>query len=261
MTQSALINIMKTAALKAAKPLMRDFNEISELQSSSKSPDGFMKVAQEKATKMIVDILSRARPDFGIKYYNKMILSTENDAGTYWFITPICGLENFRHAIPTWAIQISCIENGKAIAALTYDPVADELFNTDLGNGAYLNSNRIRTSRKKDLDSSILIGHLPVKDPKKATFDSDQTQRMALAKKQIAHRTLGCPALTYCYVAAGRFDAAFGHLQLKEMILNAALFTKESGGFEQNKLDDSTQYLLIGNDKILAELKPILSGS
>ena len=64
--RSANINIMVRAAENAGKALIRDFNEIEQLQLSKKSPTLFMKKAKEHAAKLIFEELEGKRPDFKI---------------------------------------------------------------------------------------------------------------------------------------------------------------------------------------------------
>jgi len=252
---SPLVNVMTGAAEKAARPLIRDFNEIMALQSSTKPLDHFFKVAQDKATQTIIEFLSQARPDFGIKSYNEMLKEPDFPSKSYWFITSVCGIKNYMHAFPTWAIQISCIENDQAIACVVFNPILNESFIANKGSGAYLNSHRLRTSKRKTLDHHVLIGDLPVSDPTKTEFKKHNSEIAKLTQKAIIARTIGCPALTYCYVAAGRMDAAFGYIANKEVGLNAELFMTESGGFHHNDLTAPLKRILIGNDQILTPLK------
>lgn len=256
---SALINVMTAAAEKAARPLVRDFTELSALQASSKPLDHFLKLAKEKATQNLTDALSTARHDFGIKCYGEVLKASSHPNGAYWFITPICGSQNYLHAIPTWAIQITCIEKGEAVASVVFAPMVDELYVASKGAGAFLNTQRLRASRRQDLNHQAMIGLLPVSDPAKPEFKTHHTQMTQLMQLRVNVRTLGSPALTYCYVAAGRMDAAFGYAVNREVAMAAALFTTESGGFNANKIDTGLKQVMIGNDKMLNALKKQLA--
>ena len=64
-TGSALINIMASAAMKAARGLTRDFNEVENLQVSRKGPGNFVSAADHRAEKIIYQELQKSRPDFG----------------------------------------------------------------------------------------------------------------------------------------------------------------------------------------------------
>ena len=61
---SAIINVMNTAAIKAAKGLVRDFGELEHLQVSRKGLGDFVSVADKRCEKTLIYELSKARPDY-----------------------------------------------------------------------------------------------------------------------------------------------------------------------------------------------------
>ena len=63
--RSALINVMTSAALKAARGMIRDFGEVEQLQVSVKGPGDFVTQADLKAEKTLRVELTRARPGYG----------------------------------------------------------------------------------------------------------------------------------------------------------------------------------------------------
>ena len=60
-----------------------------------------------------------------------------------WIIDPIDGTSNFLNAIPQFAISIGYEENNQIKNGLIYDPIKNELFFAETGNGAFLNNSRI----------------------------------------------------------------------------------------------------------------------
>ena len=50
--RSALINAMTNSARKAARGLLRDFNEVEHLQVSKKGPSDFVSAADRRAAKL-----------------------------------------------------------------------------------------------------------------------------------------------------------------------------------------------------------------
>jgi myo-inositol-1(or 4)-monophosphatase len=53
MAGTALINVMTSAARKAARSLVRDFGEVEQLQVSVKGPANFVSAADHKAEDII----------------------------------------------------------------------------------------------------------------------------------------------------------------------------------------------------------------
>jgi myo-inositol-1(or 4)-monophosphatase len=56
---------MIDAARKAAKGLLRDFGEVTQLQVSKKGPADFVSAADLKAEQVLFEELSRSRPGYG----------------------------------------------------------------------------------------------------------------------------------------------------------------------------------------------------
>ena len=75
---SAQINIISRACMKASKSLIRDFGEIENLQVSAKGPGDFVSSADKRTEKIIIDELQKAHPDFGIITEESGIINKSN---------------------------------------------------------------------------------------------------------------------------------------------------------------------------------------
>ena len=142
------LNIMIKASEKASKILIRDFGEVEKLQVSKKGPTDFVSNADFRAEKIIIEELKKAKPNYSI-------LSEENgsevnkDLKNTWIIDPIDGTFNFLHGVPHFAISIALKSNNEIISGIIFDPIKNELFYAEKDNGAFLNNQRIRVSKKK----------------------------------------------------------------------------------------------------------------
>ena len=209
---SANLNIMIKAAEKASRALIRDFGEIEKLQVSIKGPTDFVSNADLKAEKIIIEELKKARP-----YYS--ILSEEDgsetnkDKNNTWIIDPIDGTTNFLHGIPHFAISIALKSNNEIVAGLIYDPIKDEMFYAEKENGAFFNNQRIRVSKKRDLNKCLFATGGLLKD-----------------HLDLPLRKSGSAALDMAYVAAGRYDGYFQNdLNLWD-IAAGIIILREAGG-------------------------------
>ena len=63
---SANLNIMIKACEKASKLIIRDFGELEKLQVSKKGPNDFVTNSDIKTEKIIIDELSKGRPNYSI---------------------------------------------------------------------------------------------------------------------------------------------------------------------------------------------------
>ena len=162
--RSSLINVMEKAARKAARGLLHDFGEVEQLQVSRKGPADFVSAADIKAEKTLRFELEKARPDFGfILEEGGEVASKDNEHR--WLIDPLDGTTNFLHGIPHFCINIAVEKfqkrpSGKLrreiIAGITFDPIRDELFWAEKGQGAYLNERRLRVSGRTKLAESLV---------------------------------------------------------------------------------------------------------
>ena len=206
------LNIMIKASEKASKILIKDFGEIEKLQVSKKGPSDFVTNSDLKTEKIIIEELKKAKPNYSI-------LSEENgieynkDKNNTWIIDPIDGTINFLHGVPHFAISIALKSNNEIISGLVFDPIKNEMFFAEKNNGAFFNNQRIRVSKKTEINNCLFAtgGKLDI-------------------EPQLLYRKSGCAALDLAYVASGRYDGYFQcDLNLWD-IAAGILLVKEAGG-------------------------------
>ena len=205
------LNIMIKASEKASKILIRDFGEIENLQVSKKGPTDFVTNSDLKTEKIIIEELKKAKPNYSILSEEN---GTENnrDKDNTWIIDPIDGTINFLHGIPHFAISIALRSKNELISGLIYDPIKNEMFYAEKNNGAFFNNQRIRVSKKNNLDECLFCTG-------EKNFETD-----------IPFRKSGCAALDMAYVASGRYDGYFqNNLNLWDIAAGIVL-VKEAGG-------------------------------
>src|SRR5690606_31085843 len=105
MARSAIINVMVQAAMKAGRPLARDFGEVQNLQVSLKGPSDYVSQADRKAEEIIYTELKRARPGYSFLMEERGSVEGE-DAQHRWIVDPLDGTTNFLHGIPFFAVSI-----------------------------------------------------------------------------------------------------------------------------------------------------------
>ena len=209
---SSNLNVMIQAGEKASKLLIRDFGEIEKLQVSKKGPSDFVTNSDLKTEKIIIEELKKAKPHYSI-------ISEENgiednkDKNNTWIIDPIDGTVNFLHGIPHFAISIALKSKEEIISGIIFDPIKNEMFYAEKDNGAYFNNQRIRVSKKNEINDCLFVtGGKIKKEP------------------DLPYRKSGCAALDMAYVASGRYDGYFqNNLNLWD-IAAGILLVKEAGG-------------------------------
>ena len=256
---SANINIMVKACRKAAKTLIRDFGEIENLQVSIKGPGDFVTASDKKVEKILIDELQKARPNYSI--LSEEIGKINNDESFKWIIDPIDGTANFLHGIPHFAISIGLEHDGEIICGIIYDPIKDEMFVAEKGNGSYLNNQRIRVSSRSKLENCIIFTGGPKIGVKNRELFLKEYNNVS-SKVPTTIRKLGSASLDMAYVAAGRCDG-FWQRDLKYWDIAAGIIlVRESGGFvtdfkgEKGYMQNKT--ILVTNSKINNEMIEIL---
>jgi myo-inositol-1(or 4)-monophosphatase len=135
---------------------------------------------------------------------------------------------NYAHNIPIFSVSIAYASTGDLRLAAVYDPMRDEMFSAERGQGAHLNGRRLRVSGALELQKSLLVTGFPY-DAWNSKFDNFGNF-VKFAKLSQGVRRLGSAALDLSYVAAGRFDG-FWELSLSPWDVAAGgLICAEAGG-------------------------------
>lgn len=228
MPRSALINVMVQAAMKAGRGLVRDFGELENLQVSTKGPGDFVSAADLRAEKVLRSELARVRPGYGF-LMEESGHDPGSDATHRWIVDPLDGTTNFLHAIPLFAISIALEREGRIVAALVYNPVANELFTAEAGAGAFLNDRRIRVAQRRSLADAVVTCGIP--HGGRGDHETFLRDFAMVMDKVAGIRRTGAAALDLAWVAAGRFDGFFErHLSAWD-IAAGELLVSEAGGY------------------------------
>ena len=251
---------MVKACRNASKILIRDFGEIENLQVSTKGPGNFVTASDKKVEKILIDELQKARPTYSI--LSEEIGEINNDKSFRWIIDPIDGTTNFLHGIPHFAISVGLEHNEEIICGIIYDPIKDEMFTAEKGNGAYLNNKRIRVSSRSKLEDCIIYTGGPKRDSINRESAIEEYKKFS-SKVFIPIRQLGSASLDMAYVAAGRCDG-FWQRNLNYWDIAAGIvIVKESGGFitdfDGENLYMQNKTILVTNSKINKEMAKVLN--
>tara|TARA_Y100001970_G_scaffold287523_1_gene412395 strand:- start:990 stop:1730 length:741 start_codon:yes stop_codon:yes gene_type:complete len=221
---SANLNVMIKASEKASKILIRDFGEIENLQVSRKGPNDFVTNSDIKTEKIIIDELKKAKPNYSI-ISEEYGVEINKDKKNTWLVDPIDGTLNFLHGIPHFAISIALKSNNEIVSGMIFDPIKNELFFAEKNNGAYYNNQRIRVSKKNEINDCLFVTGGKIK-----------------IEPNLTYRRSGCAALDMAYVASGRYDGYFqNNLKIWDIAAGIILI-KEAGGIindiDLNKIEN-----------------------
>lgn len=228
MIGSANLNVMMKTARSVGRGLLKDFTEVENLQVSSKGPGDFVSRADRQAEETIREALMGARPTYGfLGEEGKEIIG--EDPTRRWIVDPLDGTTNFLHGLPHWAISIALEHKGQIIAGVVYDPVKDELFWAEKGEGAWMNESRMRVSGRHKMIESLFATGLPFAG--RADLPETIRDLGRLLPACAGVRRFGAASLDLAYVAAGRYDG-YWERGLNSWDMAAGLIiVREAGGF------------------------------
>jgi myo-inositol-1(or 4)-monophosphatase len=178
-----------------------------------------------------------------------------------WYVDPLDGTTNFAHGFPMFCVSIGLEAEGNMILGVVYDPLRHELFEAQAGQGAFLNGERIQTSKVTDLKKGLLVTGFPY-DHIGRTENLPYFSRFALESQGV--RRTGSAAIDLCYVAAGRIDG-FWELGLKPWDVAAgSLLVAEAGGTITDFLGNPFSVLgtqtLASNGLIHQAMRDVIAG-
>ena len=144
-----------------------------------------------------------------------------------WYVDPLDGTSNFAHGYPVWCVTLAAEKAGELVVAVTFDPMRNELFTATKGGGAYLNGQRMRVSKTRELANALMVTGFPNHN-RGANPNIHFYHQLAMSTHGV--RRAGSAALDMASVAAGRLDA-FWEIGLNPWDIAAGkLLVAEAGG-------------------------------
>ena len=234
---SPQINLITRACMKASRSLIRDFGELENLQVSTKAPGDFVSSADKRTEKILISELQKAYPEYGIVTEETGVINEKNNKNR-WIIDPIDGTMNFLNGIPHFSISVGYEENSEIKSGVIFNPITNEMFVAEKGNGAFLNNSRIRVSNKKMINDALLV----TGGPKQSSNIKEKifSEYVRVSEKVSNVRKLGSASLDIAYVACGRFDGYWQRELRYWDIAAGIIILKEAGGFIELFEEDIT---------------------
>jgi len=259
MIRSPLMTVMLDAVMKASRNLKRDFGEVENLQVSRKGPGDFVSNADHRAEKTLREALEKARPGYGFKLEEAGVIEG-TDKSHVWHVDPLDGTTNFLHGIPHFAISVGLEREGQIVAGVIYDPIKDEIFAAEKGQGAFMNNRRLRVAARQEMIEAVIACGIPFIG--RGNHPQFLAELGAVMAATAGVRRMGSAALDLAYVAAGRYDGYWERHLASHDIAAGLILVREAGGYVSD-VDGGADMLtkgsvLCGNETIQRELLKIL---
>lgn len=177
------------------------------------------------------EFLCRETPGIGILGEEHGRTGPGGDA-PWWALDPVDGTANLACGMPLCAVSLALVSGGHAALAAVDLPFLDARYTAVAGRGAYVNGERILTSRVREpSDAVVSIGDFavgPGAEPRNRV-------RIALLNMLGARvrriRMLGTAAIDLAWVAEGKLDASIILANMPWDTMAGVLLVREAGGF------------------------------
>jgi len=224
--EAIVLYVAVRAARKAGDIIARAYDRRDDLKIDQKTEHDFVTDVDRKAEAVIIREIHRHYPSHGI-------IAEENgeihgDSDIKWFIDPLDGTTNFIHGYPHFAVSIAVWRNKKPVLAVVHDPMRNETFEAQDGNGAFLNRQRLRVSEECRMAYSMFASGLP--PYRREQLDPFLKRMDATVRACDSYRRGGSAALDLAYVASGRLDAYWESSLKPWDIAAGAILVQEAGG-------------------------------
>ncbi len=217
MRYGANLNVIIKSLEKATSHISRDFIELENLQSNPSSADRFAVSCYNRVKQILLDDLSKMRPEYNIIFADGQKFSRNPNAEYSYIIHVIDGFENLKRSNPDFTVAIAleyCAIDGKkeSIAVAISKVFGGETYYSEKGFGAYLNNRRIRTSKRTA--GEILAA----------------TSSQSLLAPKDSLRSYGCKTLEIAYLASSRLEKVIYSKKDFALFKNFTLLVREAGG-------------------------------
>ncbi|MND40149.1 inositol monophosphatase family protein [Agrobacterium tumefaciens] len=221
---TAILEDMIATTREAGALTLEHFRRFRDIEIGVKGPGDFVSDADRQSETLIRERLLGRYP-WGLTG-EEFAPVDGSDAEHRWLVDPIDGTTNFIYG-QHYTITIALRRGNETICGLVYNPVADEMFTTIKGEGAYLNGERLRVNASSDIALMCVGTGLPT--PNLSLYPGAYQRLNDIRAPIGAVRVVGSAANSCAYVACGRLT---GYYEETGFVDTAAgiLLVEEAGG-------------------------------
>lgn len=249
-----MLNIAIKAVKEAAKISLPAFTKKKNI--SYKNKEGEEEIVTDidlKAEKAIKAVLKKHFPDHNF-LGEEQGKESQKSSDFLWLIDPLDGTVNYCRDIKLYGISLALAKKKDVILGVVYNPLTNELFTAQKGQGAFLNNQKIKVSSQKELSNSVI-------------YTTELYKTINIIKNLIFKlknlRITSSAAYETCLVACGRTDGFIKVTTNPWGFAAANLIVKEAGGkvtnFNGSKWNIDSTKMLITNDILHNKILKLLN--
>ncbi len=235
-TMQPILSDLIEMARQAGEILRKGFGE--EILVERKGEIDLVTEMDRHSEAYLLDELGRRYPGHQVETEESSGIA--GDDSHIWYIDPLDGTVNYAHGIPIYSVSIAYARGNELTLGVVYDPMRDECFYAQRGDGAWLNGRPLHVSSAPNLESSLLVTGFYYDTWTNPDNNLDHFSNFMMRSQGV--RRFGSAAIDLCYVAAGRFDG-YWELRLNHYDLAAGtLIVQEAGGRVSNIYGDADYF-------------------
>jgi myo-inositol-1(or 4)-monophosphatase len=216
----AELDLARHAAREAGK-ILRGHWHRGGYTIGSKGHDNPVTEADLEADRALKRMLHDPYPQYGWLSEETVDDESRLKRRRVWIVDPLDGTKEFIKGIPEFVVAIALVEDGEPIMGVTYNPIRREMYWGARDIGCYLNTRRVRVSRKTTLANATVL----------ASRSETARGEWASIGGGLKVRAMGSVAYKLAMVAAGRADATFTRSPKNEWdVASGAALVAAAGG-------------------------------
>lgn len=248
--------VLEDIIREAGELALVQFNNLSTLQVSKKSPRDFVTEADIAVEAFLKKQLADHYPQYG--FWGEESGKTENQTSR-WVVDPIDGTHSFSRGQYFWGISVALEIDQQIVFGAVYGPALNDYYCAEKGKGAWKNGQPIHVSTEDNLaDAMISTGFACLR----SYLEENNLKRFCrIAQSTTGQRRFGSAALDLCLVADGQVDA-FWEQELNLYDVAAGVIIAQEAGATVTDFQGNAgvfpKQILTTNGKILEQLLPLM---
>ena len=149
------LSIAKDAAIEAGGLILSYYKADYEIKD--KGYHNPVTTADHAADARLKDMLTGSYPDYGWLSEETVDSKKRLNKDRVWVVDPLDGTKEFIEGVPHFVVSVALVENGEPILGVLYNPVTTETFTAVKGQGAMLDGEKIKCSKKEKPDEMVIF--------------------------------------------------------------------------------------------------------
>ena len=201
---SSDLDLAERAARAAGEVLRSYYGRPPEGLASKSSVTDPVSDADREAERTVRELLAAERPDDGL-------LAEEGShadaaSGRRWVVDPLDGTVNYLYGFPAWGVSVALEDPSGTLVGVVLDPLRDDCFAAERGEGARLNGEPIAVRDARTLERALVATGFSY-EPVRRAEQAGVARRLLPRVRDL--RRAGAAALDLAFLAAGRVDAYY----------------------------------------------------